>query len=157
MIFQAFNTLALPITASFDVLNSENQEIVYSGFLYKSVIRYGHAYMVGQFDTLSTLGNYFVRTNMNNEEIVSDTFKIDLNVYDKTLERVMRFFTYQRCNYAVPELVTGYPGHAACHLTDAEVWNGTSWIQHSLLGGWHDAGDYNKYDSRFQTNWHLVL
>lgn len=47
----------------------------------------------------------------------------------------VEFFFVQRCGFAVP----GW--HAACHLDDALLPDGT---HIDAVGGWHSAGDYNK-------------
>lgn len=112
--------------------------------------------MVGNCDALNTDGSYYIEISFANRIYKSSIFKIGSDVYDLAMERAMRFFYYQRCNYEVQEVVPGYPGHAACHLDDAEVWNGTAWVHKDLTGGWHDAGDYNKYNSWFQTQWYCM-
>ena len=57
-------------------------------------------------------------------------------LHQEAAEPGYRFFYYQRCGVAVP----GF--HAACHLDDARMPDGT---HRDLSGAWHDAGDYNKY------------
>lgn len=54
-----------------------------------------------------------------------------------TLHEGVEFFFVQRCGMAVP----GW--HGACHLDDALLPDGT---YRDATGGWHDAGDYNKYN-----------
>jgi hypothetical protein len=54
-----------------------------------------------------------------------------------TAELAYRFYYYQRCGIEIP----GF--HAACHLDDATMPDGS---HRDLTGGWHDAGDYNKYN-----------
>lgn len=53
-----------------------------------------------------------------------------------TLHPGIEFFYIQRCGMAIP----GW--HDACHLDDALLPDGA---HRDAAGGWHDAGDYNKY------------
>jgi hypothetical protein len=156
VLFQDTVDADLPLTADFDLLNVTSNHVVYSGILEKNVTRYGHSYMVGEFGDFICEGEFFIHVNVSNRYFNSPKFAINQDVYKLAVERAMRFFYYQRCNYQVEEIVPGYLGHNACHMNDAEVWNGTDWIYHNLQGGWHDAGDYNKYNSWFQTQWYCV-
>ncbi|MEX2729114.1 MAG: glycoside hydrolase family 9 protein [Candidatus Sigynarchaeum springense] len=147
----------VPDNASFSIIDEATGLSVYDGELLKNVTnRYGHNYMLGSFDMVSASGRYHVRAIVNGKEYSSPSFNIGPDVYEKATALALRFFYYQRCNYEVAEVVPGYHGHHACHLDDAEVWNGSRWVHHDLTGGWHDAGDYNKYNSWFQTQWYCV-
>jgi hypothetical protein len=53
----------------------------------------------------------------------------------RTAQSGVDFFFAQRCGFAVP----GW--HAACHLDDARLNDGSHL---DATGGWHSAGDYNK-------------
>ncbi len=57
-------------------------------------------------------------------------------VTDGTLQKGIEFFWYQRCGMEIP----GF--HKACHLDDGKLPDGS---YYEGWGGWHDAGDYNKY------------
>jgi hypothetical protein len=147
----------VPINASFSVIDESTGLSSYDGVLVKNVTnRYGHNYMVGSFDGVAASGRYHVRATVDGKEYTSSSFDVDPGVYEKAMELALRFFYYQRCNYEVTEVVPGYDGHHACHLDDADVWDGSKWVHHDLTGGWHDAGDYNKYNSWFQTQWYCV-
>mgnify|MGYP006290183447 CR=1 FL=1 len=157
VVYQSINEAdTVPDNATFIVYNNDGTP-VFTNLLYKNVTnRYGHNYMVGDFSTVNTSGRYYLTATVNGREVTSPEFEIGDRVYEKAAERALRFFYYQRCNYEVKEIVKGYPGHHACHLNDAEVWDGNNWVYKNLTGGWHDAGDYNKYNSWFQTQFYCA-
>jgi len=92
----------------------------------------------GDFSAFQRPGRYTVETIINRKPHYSPPFEIsgDLLV-GRTSEIAYRFFYYQRCGMAIE----GF--HAACHLDDARMPDGS---HRDLSGGWHDAGDYNKYN-----------
>jgi hypothetical protein len=89
------------------------------------------------FSMITNSGRYVVAAGEGKTAVFSPPFVIggDL-LHQQAAEPGYRFFYYQRCGTAVP----GF--HAACHLDDARMPDGT---HRDLSGGWHDAGDYNKY------------
>jgi hypothetical protein len=81
-------------------------------------------------------GKYRAKASLGETEGVSHPFLIGRDVlFRETAEANVDFFFVQRCGLAVP----GW--HAACHLDDAKLKDGT---HRDLTGGWHSAGDYNK-------------
>ena len=91
----------------------------------------------GDFSVFQAPGRYVAETVINNRTYYSPPFEIDDELLlAKTGDIACRFFYYQRCGTAIP----GF--HAACHLDDARLYDGG---HRDLTGGWHDAGDYNKY------------
>ncbi len=102
------------------------------------------------FSTLTTPGEYYLYDPQN--DAASYTFSISNNVYQMVLKQALRTYYYQRCGtpkqtpYAHPNWTD-----AACHLgsnQDTEcrlVTNPADSTIRDLSGGWHDAGDYNKY------------
>lgn len=102
------------------------------------------------FSSLTTPGSYYVFDIANN--VGSYRFEIDNCVYNEVLKKTMRMFYYQRCGLAkqYPYVDTGYVD-AASHLgtqqdLDCRLYSSpTSGTSKNLSGGWHDAGDYNKY------------
>lgn len=130
--------------ATFALLTGDG-EVVFEGDLeYKDRIigafnsDWGHFYLRGDFTAFDGPGVYRIQVAINATKTVSQTIEIGKNLlWSRTARPGYRFFYYQRCGTAI----TGY--HGACHLDDStdpghkEQWN--------LAGGWHDAGDYNKY------------
>ena len=89
------------------------------------------------FSAITNRGRYAVVAGEGKTALSSLPFAIgDDLLRQQSAEPGCRFFYYQRCGTAVP----GF--HAACHLDDARMPDGT---HRDLAGGWHDAGDYNKY------------
>jgi hypothetical protein len=79
----------------------------------------------------------------------SYSFDISDDVYNTVTQTALNTFYLQRCN--TPKL-TAYAGDwadpVACHMGDETTTNASGHQDHGthdLTGGWHDAGDYNKY------------
>lgn len=102
------------------------------------------------FSSLTAPGAYYVYDLSNN--VRSHRFEIAENIRFGTLKQALKVFYYQRCGTAksVPYAQFGWTD-AACHLhalqdTDCRLYNNSSpATSKNLSGGWHDAGDYNKY------------
>lgn len=82
----------------------------------------------------------------------SEEFRIGADVYAEVLVQATRTYLYQRCG--TPKLaVHAEPAwaDAACHLGASQdldcrfVLDTRPATSRNLVGGWHDAGDYNKY------------
>ena len=76
-------------------------------------------------------------------------FEISVDTYDEVMRTALKTFFYQRCNTAKAAVHAGaWADAAACHMTDVAVGPASGHTDHGALdltGGWHDAGDYNKY------------
>jgi hypothetical protein len=83
-------------------------------------------------------GDYHLRVEWQGRPVKSPPFRVERNrMINKTAPLAAYFFYAQRCG-------TGVPGwHGPCHLDDARMPDGR---RIDLTGGWHDAGDYNKYN-----------
>ena len=124
-----------PGEQTFGVVNVDTNIPEYSGTLKKWGTSWtgsgktGVCY-VADFSDFKTPGTYKLVIG----ESESYPFSISRMAYD-LYDQAMLFFTVQRCGVAVP----GW--HGVCHADDATL-NGA---QIDVRGGWHDAGDYNKY------------
>ncbi len=99
---------------------------------------FDRTYWRADFSALTEPGSYVVETRLGREIAASEIFEIgDDLVMENAARLAYEFFTYQRCGTEVP----GF--YKACHLDDARMPDGT---MRDLTGGWHDAGDYNKYN-----------
>ena len=102
------------------------------------------------FSTVTNAGAYYVYDNIKN--VASYKFYIRDDIYENVLKTAVRSYYYQRCGTAKssPFADAGY-SDGACHIgtqqdTDCRLVTNTSPItSKNLSGGWHDAGDYNKY------------
>ncbi|MCA9235954.1 MAG: glycoside hydrolase family 9 protein [Planctomycetales bacterium] len=79
----------------------------------------------------------------------SAPFSVSVGVYNRPFFAAMRGMTLWRCGVAVRDDSTGEEfHHAACHLGDGlldYVDPSRAGARLDGAGGWHDAGDYNKY------------
>jgi endoglucanase len=76
-------------------------------------------------------------------------FAVRTSVYRHVLRTALRTFYLQRCGTAKPKAYAGvWADGDACHRADASTAAATGHDdlgRRDLSGGWHDAGDYNKY------------
>jgi endoglucanase len=101
-----------------------------------------------EFSAFTTPGRYFLRTDAGDE---SPEFVIRDGVFNDTLKKLVIGMYLMRCGDAVYYDHNGEEfWYQACHLHDAnmsklspEEGGGDYWTDRH--GGWHDAGDYNKY------------
>lgn len=102
------------------------------------------------FSSVNANGSYYIFDVTNN--VGSYRFEINNCVYNDVLTQAVRMFYYARCG--VPKLAANATtawADAACHAgtqqdTDCRLYNNSNVsTSKNLSGGWHDAGDYNKY------------
>jgi endoglucanase len=102
------------------------------------------------FTTYTVPGSYYIFDVTNN--VGSYRFEINNCVYNDVLKASLRMFYYNRCGMskALPYADTGFVD-GVCHKgtqqdLDCRLYNNTNIsTSKDLSGGWHDAGDYNKY------------
>ncbi len=109
---------------------------------------------VWQFDftSVNCAGEFYLYDAANDAR--SHGFSIGTDVYRATLKHAMRMYFYQRCNHAKrAPFADNHWTDEACHLTDFKARSiemkgsakDDARTERDLSGGWHDAGDYNKY------------
>jgi hypothetical protein len=129
-------------------LVTEGGEMVYAGKLIpRGRVHDGTAsdwdarYWTGDFTRFNRAGHYRARVRLGSKEVSSFPFQIGKHVlFLETAEFAARFFYWQRCGFAIPGI------HAACHLDDGKLTPELGGGYRDVAGGWHDAGDYNKYN-----------
>lgn len=102
------------------------------------------------FSSVVTPGSYYIFDVSNN--VGSYRFEINDCVYNDVLKAAMSMFYSARCGVAKTALNAGAAwADGVCHKNtqqdlDCRLYNNTSTVTaRNLSGGWHDAGDYNKY------------
>jgi|GEM_PF-1321070 len=101
---------------------------------------------VADFTACEREGYYLLRVHMPDRIVESAPLRIWNGVYHHLAYTVAKYSYLQRCGTEVP----GY--HKACHTNDA-LWRSVAQDEHygeikeyrDVTGGWHDAGDYNKW------------
>jgi len=125
--------------ASFSLVKPDNNKPLFTGE-WKAIgynRQWDSYYWQGSFSDFKTPGRYVVKTVIDQNTYTSHPFEIRQNLLvSRTGELAYRFYYYQRCGTEIPAF------HKACHLDDSIMLDGT---YKDLTGGWHDAGDYNKY------------
>ncbi len=99
------------------------------------------------FSTFVTPGNYrLVSPSLGAQ---SYDFAVRDDVYRAAVRTAFKTFYLQRCN--TPKLAAhagSWADGTACHTSDSATGPAAGHTNHglkNLTGGWHDAGDYNKY------------
>jgi hypothetical protein len=129
----------------YQLVNTADGQVVFEGELTYAGILWEKHYWKGNFSSITNPGKYFIRSTFDGFPLESKsyTFEIGTTIFNAAATLGYQFFYYQRCGTAaVSDVVAEYVGHEACHMDDASFINGT---YRQVYGGWHDAGDYNKY------------
>lgn len=92
------------------------------------------------FSDLRKPGIYKITIPVHAE--TSYNFSINNNVYNECVVKTLESFYYQRCG---KEINNGTEwNHPICHIKEALFYDNPS-KRMNTTGGWHDAGDYNKF------------
>ncbi|MBK8846599.1 MAG: glycoside hydrolase family 9 protein [Bacteroidetes bacterium] len=101
------------------------------------------------FSGVTECGKFYIYDSIQNKR--SYEFEISPCVYNEALKMSQRTFYYQRCGVVKDSIHVGQWKDLACHNHSNQftqcrlVTNPILSTQKDLSGGWHDAGDYNKY------------
>ncbi|MGE5599344.1 MAG: carbohydrate binding domain-containing protein, partial [Bacteroidota bacterium] len=107
----------------------------------------GYAWFA-DFTPYATAGTgYKLRVTFAGQAAVeSEAFEIKSGLYTELARKGLGFYYPQRCGMAIADW------HAACHVDDGTVRSldqsnyGLILDNQYAVGGWHDAGDYNKWE-----------
>ncbi len=153
--------------ATFKVRRWDNNMEVFSGSItsWKNGITHtqsGDKVWWFDFSSVTTVGEFYIEDVQNG--LSSSKFIIHNDVYTTLLRAATHAFFYQRCGTAITAEHGGTWTHTACHIAanqdlacrDVENPNNAATAK-DLSGGWHDAGDYNKYVNYAYTPLHNLL
>ena len=137
-------TIAAPCRA-FTVRDAKTGKIVFQSSVSAARLNpdTGENLVNADFSPLKRSGDYYLEAAGVGR---SATFRIAPDVYKDALTTTMRGMTLWRCGIAVSGKRNGIMfAKEKCHTEDAllDVVGGTG--RREATGGWHDAGDYNKY------------
>ena len=153
----------------YEVRRKSDDETMFTG----SIAAWGHGNVHTQsgdrvwwfdFSDFETPGTYYVYDPDNKRR--SACFEIGAEVYNTVLRHAQRTFYYQRCGVPKKEAFAGWrwKDETACHVHDKQdlnclpVWDKNNQnLSMDLSGGWHDAGDYNKYVNFTRSVMHELL
>jgi len=100
---------------------------------------------IADFSGFNTPGRYFIRTNGSGLG-QSPEFTIRDDVFTEPFRAAMLGFYLWRCGMAVSASYGGRSySHGQCHINDGDTRHFSGAGTKNGTGGWHDAGDYNKY------------
>ncbi len=132
---------------AFEVRDSMSHEVVLHGTLApvdKSIANDDTA-TIADFSALQRTGRYRISVAGVGE---SAEFRISADLFNWPFYCVMKAMYLTRCGCSVDAQLGGVTyRHAPCHLEDAflDFAGGHPGARKDGVGGWHDAGDYNKY------------
>ncbi len=115
---------------SFQLINSENNQVVFTGQLKKEITSIGE-FDVMDFSSFNEAGLY--KLKVGNTE--TQPFQIGEKIWENSQWRILNYIFCQRCGYPVPGI------HGTCHTDLCSKHNGK---MISYGGGWHDAGDLSQ-------------
>ncbi len=114
------------------------------------------------FTALTTPGMYRLKDPVLGT--FSHNFEIRADIYNEALMHAQRVFYYQRCGTAKTATCAGVAySDSPCHvgalqdMTCRAVSNPVQATERDMSGGWHDAGDYNKYTNFTYVPVHFLL
>lgn len=131
-------------STGFELIRTRDTKVVYTGTINRANEKdsvTGDKISVINFSEYNADGEYILKT-IGAEPILSNKFKISQYVYAEALQIMSRSFYYHRCGTRVGSESDW--GYEICHLDDAPFFNNPQKSK-DVTGGWHDAGDYNKF------------
>lgn len=157
-----------PGTDKFQIRVANTGKVVYRGEIIswndgQTHLQSGDKVWWFDFSDLNEPGYYYLYDSV--KFVRSHVFQINENVYSQILKQAIRFYYYQRCGTAkeIPYADAKWQDEA-CHIHDNQDINcrlvtdkDNANLTKDLSGGWHDAGDYNKYTTFTFATLHNLL
>lgn len=135
------------VTDSFRILDAATNSLRFSGPL--SIWRAndpatGYTVRRGDFSAFQSSGEFRIVTSVGDS---SERFSISDTVYNEAYRKSLKGFYFQRCGMSLLQQYAAPYVHTQCHIGDGFFHSSTdsSGVYRAAIGGWHDAGDYNKY------------
>ncbi|MEX2456592.1 MAG: glycoside hydrolase family 9 protein [Balneolaceae bacterium] len=141
----------------FQLVRTENSEVVLTGKIglpAESDSASGDRLSAIDFSIFNNPGEYKIQT-MGPGKVTSHPFHIGENVYNNALLTMVKSYYYHRCGTRV-DVGTEW-NYETCHLDDAPFYSESESSKKSVTGGWHDAGDYNKFSGNTALSASLLL
>ncbi|MBI4580127.1 MAG: glycoside hydrolase family 9 protein [Planctomycetes bacterium] len=133
---------------TFSVRKASDNTAVYSGTLSRKGGLWDKYYWEGDFSTYRIGGAYYITATVDADPGNSYGFILSPGVFQNvTGNLAFRYYTAQRCGSDVTDLYDGTHWHGPCHLDDGV--RSDLFTHADAVGGWHDAGDYNKFPHGF--------
>ncbi|MBR6380197.1 MAG: glycoside hydrolase family 9 protein [Lachnospiraceae bacterium] len=70
--------------------------------------------------------------------------RVERDPWKAVTNALIKGLYFQRCGCDLEEKYAGKFVHPACHTAPAALWENPE-MKRTVIGGWHDAGDYGKY------------
>jgi endoglucanase len=128
----------------FELIRTHDSKVVFSDSMKTTAEKdsvTGDIISVIDFSEYNSEGEYIIKA-AGPEPILSNKFHISQNVYADALQIMSRSYYYHRCGTRVG--AESDWGYEICHTDDAPFFDNPE-KSVNVTGGWHDAGDYNKF------------
>ena len=129
---------------SFSVVRRADDTVIWSGKTGEKKepdVATGDSLLILDFSALKDEGEYYIKTN-SDKPVTSYEFSIRNEVYNDILLKTLKSYYYHRCGTKVG--TDNSWSYDYCHLDDAPFYTDHTETA-DVAGGWHDAGDYNKF------------
>ncbi|MBO4511884.1 MAG: glycoside hydrolase family 9 protein [Victivallales bacterium] len=144
---RAYLRSKLPDTkGTFALYDAKGRKVMSKPLKFKGSDEWGRNEFEADFSETKTCGDYSLQFNVGKDEIKTEAFSIRNDFYTDLLEKSRSFMFHSRCGFDIP----GF--HKACHLDDGQLRSKTNLLNggkiighHDCSGGWHDAGDFDKF------------
>ncbi|MBI2430323.1 MAG: glycoside hydrolase family 9 protein [Ignavibacteriales bacterium] len=127
----------------YNIVDNYSDKVVHKGKIHPIGVadaNTGDMLFVIDFSKFKKVGTY--RIVLKDSSQHSLPFSIDKDVYDQAALSALKSFYYQRCGSAIDD--GSLWEHPICHSRPARYFAEPDEVK-NVTGGWHDAGDYNKF------------